>query len=518
MSGRHRKLPASSRSAARLAVTGAVISGTGFALTGNASAASDTEWDQVARCESSGNWSIDTGNGFQGGLQFLPSTWISYGGGQFAASANLATRDQQIAIAERVLAGQGRGAWPVCGHRLSRATPRNVIQEAKNGSVAAPKNTPAAPVDDALPAATPPIDDALPAATPPVDDALPVTAAPVDDALPAATPPIDDALPAATPPVDDVAPFDFQAWLASLFPRPQAPEPEFGVPVSAPPDEGAVDEVPVPPDSPVSQPGTDGAQAAGVLAAEDHPAYDTAASSPIADGIAIPSDGTPHLPSTEILPPGTGATTAAIHTVATTHKSPATTADTVLAAGSTASDGANSSSDGRQVIAVTEPTADVALHSEELAKGAAFAQERADREARLQRPQFVMPTNGVFTSGFGYRWGALHGGIDLANAIGTPIYAAADGVVIDAGPTAGFGAWVKVRHNDGTVTLYGHVNTWLVGVGDRVLAGDQIATIGNRGNSTGPHLHFEVLLNGTDRIDPVGWLAQRGLSPGAYAG
>jgi murein DD-endopeptidase MepM/ murein hydrolase activator NlpD len=213
-----------------------------------------------------------------------------------------------------------------------------------------------------------------------------------------------------------------------------------------------------------------------------------------------------------------GATTAAIHTVATTHNSPATTAGAVLAAGSTATDAANSSSDGVQVIAVTEPTADVALHSEELAKGAAFAQERADREARLQRPLFVMPTNGVFTSGFGYRWGALHGGIDLANAIGTPIYAAADGVVIDAGPTAGFGAWVKVRHNDGTVTLYGHVNSWLVGVGDRVLAGDQIATIGNRGNSTGPHLHFEVLLNGTDRIDPVGWLAQRGLSPGAYAG
>ncbi len=133
------------------------------------------------------------------------------------------------------------------------------------------------------------------------------------------------------------------------------------------------------------------------------------------------------------------------------------------------------------------------MHSEELAKGAAFAQERAEREARLQRPLFVMPTKGVFTSGFGYRWGALHAGIDLAGPIGTPIYAVADGVVVDAGPTAGYGAWVKIRHSDGTVTLYGHVNTWTVQIGQRVFAGDQIATIGNRGNSTGPHLHFEVL-------------------------
>jgi murein DD-endopeptidase MepM/ murein hydrolase activator NlpD len=129
-----------------------------------------------------------------------------------------------------------------------------------------------------------------------------------------------------------------------------------------------------------------------------------------------------------------------------------------------------------------------------------------------------MPTKGVWTSGFGYRWGVLHAGIDIAGPIGTPIVAVADGTVVDAGPTAGYGAWVKIRHNDGTVTLYGHVNTWLVSVGQRVMAGDQIATIGNRGNSTGPHCHFEVLLNGSNRIDPVPWLAQRGLSPGTYVG
>lgn len=151
-------------------------------------------------------------------------------------------------------------------------------------------------------------------------------------------------------------------------------------------------------------------------------------------------------------------------------------------------------------------------------QGVAFAEERAEREARLQRPLYVMPTKGIFTSSFGYRWGVLHAGIDLANAIGTPIYAVSDGVVIDAGPTAGYGMWVKLLHADGTVTLYGHVNTTLVSVGERVMAGDQIATMGSRGFSTGPHLHFEVLLGGTERVDPVPWLAKRGLSVGNYTG
>ncbi|MBB3749817.1 murein DD-endopeptidase MepM/ murein hydrolase activator NlpD [Mycolicibacterium sp. BK634] len=194
-----------------------------------------------------------------------------------------------------------------------------------------------------------------------------------------------------------------------------------------------------------------------------------------------------------------------------------TTTQTVLAADKTPMDGTVTTPRGVQLIAV-KPIADATVHGEELANGQAFAQERAEREARLQRPLFVMPTKGVYTSGFGYRWGALHAGVDLAAPIGTPIVAASDGVVVDAGPTAGYGAWVKIRHSDGTVTLYGHVNTWTVQIGQRVFAGDQIATVGNRGNSTGPHLHFEVLLNGTNRIDPAPWLAQRGLSVGPYVG
>jgi murein DD-endopeptidase MepM/ murein hydrolase activator NlpD len=172
---------------------------------------------------------------------------------------------------------------------------------------------------------------------------------------------------------------------------------------------------------------------------------------------------------------------------------------------------------GAQVVAV-QPAANAAIHNQELARGVAFANDRAQREARMAQPLYVMPTHGIFTSNFGYRWGILHAGIDLANSIGTPIVAVSDGVVIEAGPAAGYGMLVKLRHADGTVTLYGHVNTTLVSAGEHVMAGDQIATMGNRGNSTGPHLHFEVLLGGTERIDPVPWLTKRGINVGNYAG
>ena len=126
MSGRHRKPTTSSVGVAKIAVTGFVLGGGSIILAGQAQAATDAEWDTVASCEASGNWSINTGNGYHGGLQFAPSTWLGYGGGQYASAAYLATREQQIAIGEKVLAGQGKGAWPVCGRVLSGPTPRNV--------------------------------------------------------------------------------------------------------------------------------------------------------------------------------------------------------------------------------------------------------------------------------------------------------------------------------------------------------------------------------------------------------
>ncbi|MZF85212.1 transglycosylase family protein [Streptomyces sp. SID5643] len=118
--GKHRRPSKATRVVALAGVTGAAVAAPLMAA-GNASAATASEWDAVAQCESGGNWSINTGNGYYGGLQFSASTWAGYGGTKYASTADQATKAQQIEIAEKVLAGQGKGAWPVCGKGLSSA-------------------------------------------------------------------------------------------------------------------------------------------------------------------------------------------------------------------------------------------------------------------------------------------------------------------------------------------------------------------------------------------------------------
>lgn len=135
-----------------------------------------------------------------------------------------------------------------------------------------------------------------------------------------------------------------------------------------------------------------------------------------------------------------------------------------------------------------------------------------EEEAPVASASGVIVPGATFTSEYGPRWGTMHNGIDLAAPIGTSIYAAQAGTVITAeAKDNGFGQWVRVQAADGTITVYGHIDSWLVNVGDSVAAGQQIATVGNRGDSTGPHLHFEVHI-GPGPINPVGWLAEHGIS------
>ncbi|MDQ3885695.1 MAG: M23 family metallopeptidase [Actinomycetota bacterium] len=146
---------------------------------------------------------------------------------------------------------------------------------------------------------------------------------------------------------------------------------------------------------------------------------------------------------------------------------------------------------------------------------AASATERAAAEGVSQLPvaagDVVMPALGRLTSGFGLRWGTIHNGIDIANSIGTPIYATTNGVVVESGPASGFGMWIRIRHPDNTISVYGHINESLVSAGQRVAAGEQIATMGNRGQSTGPHLHFEIWKDGERKINPLSWLRENGV-------
>ncbi|WP_415952559.1 transglycosylase family protein [Streptomyces sp. KLOTTS4A1] len=121
--GKHRRLTKGEKAVRAVTLAGAAgaVVAAPLMAAGTASAATASEWDQVAQCESGGNWSINTGNGYYGGLQFSASTWAGYGGTAYAPTADQATKSQQIAIAEKVLAGQGKGAWPSCGVGLSGA-------------------------------------------------------------------------------------------------------------------------------------------------------------------------------------------------------------------------------------------------------------------------------------------------------------------------------------------------------------------------------------------------------------
>ncbi|MDT5153731.1 MAG: resuscitation-promoting factor RpfA [Mycobacterium sp.] len=351
MSGRHRKTTSSAANVAKIAFTGAVLGTGGLAFAGHAAAATDGEWDRVAGCESSGNWAINTGNGYQGGLQFSPSTWSGHGGGEYAPAANLASKDEQIAVAERVLASQGRGAWPVCGHGLSGATPRNVLADTApldnpdlGGDVPPPADAPIdppppieavaldAPLPDApLPDAPPP-DAPLPPLPPPPGD--PIAPPPPGDtvtvALDSPAPPPAPEDPALPPPPDAAAPLDAPAPPPAPDAAPAPPvveaadwdaAPAGPAPAVHQPESWAL-HAPMPLDPPLPAPlppapAPDAAAPTPVAAPAPDPlaplngvnipapAFD-AANQAVTDGAlpVIPPNGTPHLASPDAPPPG----------------------------------------------------------------------------------------------------------------------------------------------------------------------------------------------------------------------
>jgi murein DD-endopeptidase MepM/ murein hydrolase activator NlpD len=158
------------------------------------------------------------------------------------------------------------------------------------------------------------------------------------------------------------------------------------------------------------------------------------------------------------------------------------------------------------------------LHEVEglLAQSASIAAKiRAAQSASVSSPSsvrsqasssgYIWPAHGVLTSSFGWRWGRMHEGIDIAVGNGTPVVASASGTVIVAGWMGGYGNLVVIDHGNGVSTAYGHNTGVTVGVGQSVAQGQLIAYSGNTGHSTGPHIHFEVRINGSP-VDPLGYL------------
>ncbi|HYH24255.1 MAG TPA: M23 family metallopeptidase [Blastococcus sp.] len=146
----------------------------------------------------------------------------------------------------------------------------------------------------------------------------------------------------------------------------------------------------------------------------------------------------------------------------------------------------------------------------------------AEAQARLgelaasfaaRQPKTALPVRGTLTTCFCMRWGSMHYGLDLAAPLGTPIVAATDGVVVRAGRASGYGNAVYIQDADGNVHIYGHMRYYDVVAGDIVRAGDQIAKVGNEGQSTGPHLHYEIHRGGMSGrpTDPAKYLGERGV-------
>ncbi|MGC4937834.1 M23 family metallopeptidase [Kribbella sp. DT2] len=156
-----------------------------------------------------------------------------------------------------------------------------------------------------------------------------------------------------------------------------------------------------------------------------------------------------------------------------------------------------------------------------LAKAAAEAKAEQQAEAKERSAatsmRITLPTTGYhLTAHFGQggsRWASNHTGLDFAAPMGTPVRSVLPGEVIQAEFAGAYGRQVKVRHSDGTVTSYGHMAEFSVNVGDVVAAGTQVGAIGMSGNTTGPHVHFEVLLGGSDQVDPEPWLRDHGVNP-----
>lgn len=177
---------------------------------------------------------------------------------------------------------------------------------------------------------------------------------------------------------------------------------------------------------------------------------------------------------------------------------------------------ANAALTKRRALALATAKALAARKAAAVAKAAEEAKAAAIAKAKAA-PKVVLPTTGYhLTALFGQaggRWARDHTGLDFAAPLGTPIRSVMAGEVIQAAYEGAYGRQVKVRHADGTVTSYSHMSEFTVSVGDTVQAGSQVGSIGVTGNTTGPHLHFEVLPGGDGPINPQPWLREHGVNP-----
>ncbi|MEU0721205.1 MULTISPECIES: transglycosylase family protein [Streptomyces] len=412
--GRHRRYQPSRINRASLTVT---ASGAGMALpligAGTAQAASVDVWEKVAACESTNNWQINTGNGYYGGLQFTQSTWEAYGGTRYAPRADLATKDQQIAIAEKVLKGQGPRAWPSCSVKagLTRGGDAPDISPQSASRAAPAPSRQAQPKSESRPASPP----ATPTTVPGKRESYTVARG---DSLSGI---------AATEKVRG-------GW--------QRLYEDNRTVIGSDPD--------------LIMPG----QRLALRTTAPRPAP------------AKPPTAAPERPAAprEAAPPKKAAPPAK---PATAKPAPARPAP---------------------------------------AKPAAARPAPQQRTAGFSAPVDAGPSTAYRKAGSSWSSG-YHTGVDFPVPTGTSVKAVASGRVVSAGWGGAYGYQVVIRHEDGKYSQYAHLSALTVREGQRVSSGQRIARSGSTGNSTGPHLHFEVRTGpgyGSD-IDPLAYLRSGGV-------
>lgn len=398
--GRHRRYQPNRINRASLTVT---AGGAGMALpligTGVAHAADVDTWNKVAACESTDNWSINTGNGYYGGLQFTQSTWEAYGGQVYAQRADQATKDQQIAIAEKVLKGQGPGAWPVCSVRagLTRGGGTTAI-------------TPAAERTGTESGTSPRTGKRS-----------------VRDVQPQTTP-------------------QSRAGTAEMY-------------------------------TVVHGDTLSGIAGSRHVQGGWQALYDT-------NRATVGSDPDLILPGQRLNLRGKGQTP--VHTEST----PSSTSKKAKTSDKTSSHKTSS-------------------HRTSSHKTSSDTAKKTDT---LVAPVHAATGTPYRVAGASWSKG-YHTGVDFPVPTGTSVKAVAAGEVVSAGWGGSFGYQVVIRHADGRYTQYAHLSAISVKDGQSVVGGQRIGRSGSTGNSTGPHLHFEVRTGpgfGTD-IDPVAYLRAGGV-------
>ncbi len=479
--GRHRRHQPSRINRASLTAT---VGGAGIALpligAGAAEAASLDVWEKVASCESSSNWRINTGNGYFGGLQFSQSTWEAYGGREFAPRADLASKDQQIAVAERVLKGQGPGAWPSCGSRAGLArggpAPDTTGGEGRGNDV----RTASLPAQRALPQAAP--EKPGPTTVPAVREMYTVT--PGDSLSGIAR---DERVRGGWQRL-----YEINRKVVGDDPDLIHPGQRLTLRISAPPR---------PPAEPEARPEAPRLPPAKPLAPRKPPsaAAPTTPKPPAASAPATKPPAVKPAAAPQAKPPAKAAQAPATKPAQKPQAKPRPQPETKP-----------------KPRAESKPKPKPESRPKPKAESKPKPKPKPQSASREDR--YSAPVSGDVGTRYGKpgsSWSSgYHTGVDFPVPTGTTVMAVSDGRIVSAGWGGAYGYQIVVRHDDGRYSQYAHLSALSVREGQRVTGGQRIGRSGSTGNSTGPHLHFEVRTGpgyGSD-IDPLAYLRARGVS------